>query len=290
MTMVRRWQRTLHRWRGLRRQWLLLAAAIATQNMAVLLHTQGAPASVMALLIWAGALICLEDRLPLLRPRVPRWQLLSGGLLLLWVLARTALASHWDGVVFALAPLSGVGLLLLGVPWQRWGQCREALLCLLMLPAYALVLRVLPEQPLSLLTAQGAGLVLSSLGQAVHVQQRDVLLPGGGVTVLGACNGLDLIAQLLCMAGLFALVFPLRSRRALALLALAIPVLGAATNTLRVALLAVVAGAGHGKGSLWFDFFHDQAGSLLFSAVATVLLGWLYLQLLERQLLPGQQP
>ena len=128
--------------------------------------------------------------------------------------------------------------------------------------------------------------MLSSLGQAVRVQQRDVLLPGGGVSVLGACNGLDLIAQLLCVAALFALVFPLRSRRGLALLAAVIPGLGVLINTLRVALLAVVAGAGQGKGSFWFDFFHDQAGSLLFSGVATVVLGWLYLQLLERQLAP----
>jgi len=180
MTMARRWIRDLRRWRGLRRQWLLLATAVAVQSMAVLLHTQGAQASVMALLIWCGALICLEDRLPLLRPRPSRWQLLGGTVLLLWVLLRTAVASHWDGLVFALAPLAGVALLLIGVPWRRWGHCREALLCLLMLPAYALVMRALPEKPLSLLTAQGAGLVLSSLGQAVRVQQRDVLLPGGG--------------------------------------------------------------------------------------------------------------
>jgi DNA ligase (NAD+) len=137
--------RSLRRWSGLRRLWLLLAIAIATQNVALMEHTQGPQAAVMALLVWAGAYICLEDRLPLLRPRPGRGQLLLGVPLLLWVLARSALASHWDGLLFAMAPVGGLALLLLGIPWRQRHHCREALLCLLLLPAYALVMRVLPE-------------------------------------------------------------------------------------------------------------------------------------------------
>jgi cyanoexosortase A len=180
--------------------------------------------------------------------------------------------------------VAGLALLLLGAPWRQWGQAREALLCLLLLPAYALVMRVVPEQPLSLASAMGAGSVLSSLGFLAHVDQRSVLLPGGGVTVLAPCNGLDQIAQLMCVAVLFQLVFPLRSWRSGLLVLAVTPLLGWFINALRVALLASFAGAGQGKGTFLFDFFHDQAGSLLFSGVGTLLLGVLYLQLIERQL------
>jgi len=279
--------RSLRRWSGLRRLWLLLAIALATQNVALMEHTQGPQAAVMAMLVWAGAYICLEDRLPLLRPRPGRGQLLLGVPLLLWVLVRSALASHWDGLLFAMAPAAGLALLLVGVPWRQRRHCRDALLCLLLLPAYALVMRVLPEQPLSLASALGAGTLLSSLGVGVHVEQRSVLLSGGGVTVLGPCNGLDLIAQLVSVAVLFQLAFPLRGWASRCLLALVTPLLGWWTNVMRVALLATIAGGGQGKGSALFDFFHDQLGSLLFSGVATLVLGWMYLVLLERQLGPA---
>ena len=272
------------RWRGLRRLWLLLAAALACQNVVLLHYSQGPQVSVMGLLVWAGALICVEDRLPQLRPQPSRWQLLLGVPLLLWVIVRSALASDWDGLLLALAPVAGLALLLLGAPWRQWGQAREALLCLSLLPAYALVMRVVPEQPLSLASAMGAGSVLSSLGFLAHVDQRSVLLPGGGVTVLAPCNGLDQIAQLMCVAVLFQLVFPLRSWRSGLLVLAVTPLLGWFINALRVALLASFAGAGQGKGTFLFDFFHDQAGSLLFSGVGTLLLGVLYLQLIERQL------
>jgi cyanoexosortase A len=280
--------RALRRWWGLRRLWLLLAAAVATQNMALLFHSQGTQASVMGLLVWAGALICIEDRLPRLRPQPPRLQLVFGSGLLFWVLARSAQAGHWDGVLFAMAPVAGVALLLLGVPWRQWWLCREALLCLLLLPAYALVMRVVPELPLSLASAQGAGFLLSSLSFAARVDQRMVLLPGGGVQVLAPCNGLDLIAQLLCVVVLFLLAFPLRRRRDRLLLFAFTPLLGWFINALRVALLAVIAGTGQGKGTVLFDFFHEQAGSLVFSGIGTLVLGALYLRLLEAQL-AGQQ-
>jgi cyanoexosortase A len=281
--------RSLRRWSGLRRLWLLLAIALATQNVALMQHTQGPQAAVMAVLVWAGAYICLEDRLPLLRPNPAPGQLLLGIPLVLWVLFRSAMASHWDGLLYAMAPLGGLALLLLGVSWRQRRHCRDALLCLLLLPAYALVMRLLPEQPLSLAVAMGAGSLLSTLGVEVHVEQRSVLLSGGGVTVLGACNGLDMIAQLVSVAVLFQLAFPLRGWRSRCLLALVAPLLGWWINVMRVALLATFASGGQGKGTALFDFFHDQAGSLIFSGVATLVLGWLYLVLLERQLGPAAQ-
>jgi hypothetical protein len=41
---------------------------------------------------------------------------------------------------------------------------------------------------------------------------------------------------------------------------------------------------GSGKGSPVFKFFHEDAGSLVFSGIAVFVFGWLYLVVLEKEL------
>jgi cyanoexosortase A len=218
--------------------------------------------------------------------------LLAGTALLLWVMARTAVIIHWDGVIFILPPLAGLALALLCRPPRDLRRFLDPLLCLMMFPAYALMMRLFPEEPLSLLTARIAGFWLGILGLNVAVTGRDVMLPGGGVEVLGACNGLDMIAQIICVALIFLIAFRIRSNRSRLLLLLAAPLIGLVSNTLRIALLAVFAGQGQTKGSFLFDFFHKDGGSLVFSGVAVFVFGMLYMNLLERELppLPSDSP
>jgi cyanoexosortase A len=158
------------------------------------------------------------------------------------------------------------------------------------LPAFALLMRVLPEAPISLLTAMVSGLWLSVLGLDVVVNGRNVMLPGGGVQVLGPCNGLDMMAQILCVGVIFLLAFPIRSWTSRCLLLLIAPLIGLICNTFRIALLAVFAGYGHSKGSWLFDFFHKDSGSLVFSGVAVLMFGMVYMRLLERELPPLPSP
>lgn len=272
-----------------RNLWLLLAGAVATQNLGVFHTSQSAHTSVFALLVWGGALICFEDQIENLDPRPVLAGLLAGTTLLLWVMARNAVILHWDGMIFALPPLAGLALALLCKPPQELKRFLDPLLCLLMFPAYALMMRLFPEEPLSLLTAKIGGFWLSILGLDVAVAGRDVMLPGGGVEVLGACNGLDMIAQIVCIALIFLLAFRIRSMRSRVMLLLAAPLIGLVSNTVRIALLAVLAGQGQTKGSSLFDFFHKDGGSLVFSGVAVFVFGMLYMNLLERELppLPG---
>ena len=270
----------------LRNLWLLLALLVATQNSAVFHTSQSANVTVLAVMIWGGALICIEDQLDDLEPNPGLFGLLVGSILLLWALARTAVILHWDGLIFLLAPLAGLALALLCLPLRQLGRFRDPLLCLLLLPSFALLMRVLPEEPLSLLTARGAGFWLSILGLDVVVQGRSVMLPGGGVQVLAACNGLDMMAQILCVGLIFMLAFRIRSWFSRLLLFAAAPVIGLVCNTFRIALLAGCAGVGQGKGSPLFTFFHDETGSLVFSGVAVFVYGLLYINLLERELAP----
>jgi hypothetical protein len=67
------------------------------------------------------------------------------------------------------------------------------------------------------------------------------------------------------------------------------PLIGLLGNTIRIAILTLVAGSGNGKGSFWFDFFHQDTGSLIFSGVAVFVFGLCYLKLLEPELSPLPQ-
>ena len=273
-----------------RNLWLLLAGALAIQNIAVFHSSQNANTAVLAILVWGGALVCLEDRLDQLRPRPSRISRWLGSALVLWVLLRTALVLQWDGLLYALPPIGGLALALLARPCRQLGLFRDAWLCLLLLPAFALLMRLLPELPISLLTAAMSGLVLNSLGFAVVVDQRSVLMtPGGGVQVLAACNGLDMIALVFCTAIIFLLAFPIRSNLSRMIVVGVAPLIGLLSNTIRIAILTLVAGSGNGKGSFWFDFFHQDMGSLIFSGVAVFVFGLCYLRLLEPELSPLPQ-
>lgn len=273
-----------------RNLWLLLAGALATQNIAVFHSSQSANTAVLAILVWGGALVCLEDRLEQLHLRPSRTARWIGSALVLWVLLRTALVLQWDGLLYALPPIGGLALALLARPCRQLGLFRDALFCLLLLPAFALLMRLLPEQPISLLTASMAGLLLNSLGFSVVVDQRSVLMnPGGGVQVLAACNGLDMIALVFCTAVIFLLAFPIRSKLSRLIVLAAAPLIGLLSNVIRIAILTLVAGAGNGKGSFWFDFFHEDTGSLIFSGLAVFVIGLCYLRLLEPELGPLPQ-
>lgn len=269
-----------------RNLWLLLAALVATQNLAVFQSSQDEHITVFAALIWGGALICLEDQFESLEPH-PQWiGLVLGAPLLIWVMMRTARVLHWDGMIFILPLLGCIALALLCEPIRGIGRFRDSLMCLVMLPAFNVIMKLIPEEPLSVLTAHMSGFWLGILGFDNIVNNKSVLMPTGGVEVLPACNGIDMIAQVICIAVIFQLAFPLRSWMSRFLIFTLAPLIGLASNTFRIAILALCVANGNGKGSGLFRFFHDDLGSLVFSGIAVFAFGMLYMRLLERELPP----
>lgn len=269
-----------------RNLWLLLTAAVAIQNMAAFQSSQDEHITVFAALIWGGALICMEDQLETLDPN-PQWLgVVAGSALLSWVIARTAIILHWDGMIFILPLIGCIALAMLCEPIKGIGKFRDSLLCLLMLPAFNVIMKLIPEGPLSVLTAHLSGFWLGILGFENIVRDRSVLMPTGGVEVLPACNGVDMIAQVVCIAVIFQLAFPLRSLLSRFMVFSLAPLIGLASNTIRIAILALCVANGNGKGSGLFRFFHDDIGSLIFSGIAVFVFGILYMRLLERELPP----
>lgn len=270
-----------------RNAWLFTAATVAIQNIVVFHTSQNESMTVFALLIWGGVLICMEDLIEDLHPSPNLVVAFFASIILLFVLFRTSLILHSDGVLFLLPPIAVLALVLLVKDPRRLYKFKDSLFCVLLFPAYALLNRIMPEGPLSLLTAKIAAFWLSILGLDPTVNGRDVLLQGGGVTVLGACNGLDMIAQVVCISIIFLLAFRLRSLTSRFLVVSLAPLIGLLSNTIRIALLTVISanGSGHGYG-FWFDFFHKDTGSLIFSGLAVFIFGSLYMRLLEHELGP----
>ncbi len=276
-----------------RNLWLLIAAVTATQNIAVFHTSQNANDTVYALLVWGGAVICMEDQIESLEPRPSLLSLVLGTTLLILILARTAVVVHWEGIVFAVPPFAGLGLALLCFPIRQILRLRDSLLTLLLIPAYSLLMRLLPEEPISLLTAKIAGLWLQFIGYDVVVEGRSIMIPGGGVKVLAACNGVDMMSQIVCVSIVFLLAFPIRSTLSRICLLLSAPIVGLLSNSFRIAILTVCTSLGNSKGSTVFKFFHEDAGSLVFSGIAVFIFGWLYLMVLEKELTSleaNQQP
>lgn len=267
-----------------RNLWLLIASVVAIQNIAVFHTSQNPNNTVYALLVWGGAVICMEDQIETLEPRPSFLSLILGTAIIILILAKTATVLFWEGILFALPPIAGLGLALLCFPISKILKLRDSLLTLLLIPGFALLMRVLPEAPISLLTARIAGLWLQFVGFEVVVQQRTVMIPGGGVNVLAACNGLDMMSQIVCVSIVFLLAFPIRSTLSRIFLLLAAPLVGLLSNSFRIAILTVCTSIGSGKGSSVFKFFHEDAGSLVFSGIAVFIFGWLYLMILEKEL------
>jgi cyanoexosortase A len=264
--------------------WLLLGGLVAVHHLTVMSLTQAAASSLLAMMVWGGALICMEDRLPGLRPAPSRLSIVLGTVLVLWGLWRGAQVAYLDAVTFVLPLVLGLGLALLCVPVRRLGEFRVELAVLALMFVALLILHFMPEKALSEATAEITYWILLALGQDAQVQGRLVALPRGGVYVAGSCNGVEVVAQLLVIAVVFLLAFRMKSpARMLAILVLA-PIFAILGNALRITLLALVVDSDWAWKSEIFKFFHDEYGALVFSGITVGSYGWAYLVILEGDL------
>jgi exosortase/archaeosortase family protein len=265
------------RWLASRRRlWLLLALLLAFHSLIVGGLTQGPAEVVNLLLVWGGALAVLSDLGPGWRPRPGRLGMWAGAALVLMLLWRTLQFTTLDSTASLLPALAGLGLALLAARPGQPGPLMPAVLILSLMPLMRMLAGVIPTGELSLVTARITQVLLMLCGLPVQVMGNEVRLPGGAVAIGGPCSGNGILAQLLGVALIFALAFPMRHLWQNGVMVLAAPLLGVVANGGRIALLALITSSELPGKRWWFDFFHEQEGSLVFGGIGMILFAWLY--------------
>ncbi len=127
-------------------------------------------------------------------------------------------------------------------------------------------------------TATLAGNFLWYSGFPVVQDGTKLVLPTGFVDVYVGCSGIQSILQLLTLAFLFTMLFPMGWFQTL-LIAIAAIAVAFLVNGVRVALMAVLFAQANESA---FDYWHVGDGSQLFSMVAVLLFGGVCYFCLER--------
>jgi exosortase/archaeosortase family protein len=269
-------------------RWQILAGGQALLTIWLVQVTQHNPSlTLLAVVVWGGAAICMEDQFEQLELRAGRASLVAGYLLLLLVIIRSTLVLDKERIVLILPLLQGLALAFMLRPIRELPSLFQPLVVLSLFPLQELAMRLLPDYWMSVITARLSQASLLLFGINAAASGRMVSLGGRGVEVLGECNSVDLMAQLTAIAMVFALAFPIRSRALrISFVALA-PLLGVMVNAGRIAILAVLNSSEFGYGRNLFTFLHDEWGSLIFAGIATMILGQVYMTLIERELKRG---
>jgi cyanoexosortase A len=267
--------------------WLLLGSLIALHYLLVIHRSSGSLTQVsIAFLVWWGAWLCSEDVTNTQQPNPTRVSLFVGTSILTFCVIRGSYTIHPDNLLSLLPLLEGFALGAMYKPFSGLAEFRSSFYVFLLLPLNVILYRllILPEEPISLFTASSSGLLVRAVNSEVVVNGRDVLLPSGGVRVYGACNGTDMIAMLIIVSAILLICFPVRKWLDKIFLMLAAPLVAIICNSFRISLLALLASNPSTETDALFDFFHEEAGSLIFSVVAVVLILATHLILLRHQL------
>jgi exosortase/archaeosortase family protein len=267
--------------------WKALVALQATISVWLIQESQHDPSlTLLSVVIWGGAAICAEDKLEGLRLKPSRLSFAVGMLLVLAATLRSTLVLDKERIVLILPLLQGLGLALMVRPIRRLSSLRQPLFALSLLPIQDVMLRLLPNDWISVATAKLSWLYLMICGFETETSGRYLQAGQRGVEILTECNGVDLIAQLTTIAIIFAMAFPVRNILLRVSFVSLAPILAFAINSARVSVLAAVVGSSLSFRDAIFRFLHDrdQWGGLIFAGIASAILGQLYMILIEREL------
>jgi exosortase/archaeosortase family protein len=275
----------LRRWRSLddRDLWRLLAAIFALYLLLLSLLTQPPDEMLNIFLVLGGALLVLHHPPTGWQPRPGRIGRWVGVALLVVVLLRGQRMISFDFISSLLPLLAGMGLALLAAPLSQLGSFLPSLFLLALLPMFRAVGWLTPVGPLSVATAWLTQQILTLGGSTAEQVGTLVKVQSGGVIVAGPCAGLSILLQLLLVAVIFAMAFPMRHRWQNGLMLLGAPLVGMVVNGMRISLLALLSTSNLANKQWWFDFFHDHWGSLLFSGLGMQMFVWLYVYWMARQ-------
>lgn len=270
-------------------QWQLLAGLQALLSIWLVQATQQDQGiTLLAVVVWGGAAICMEDQLEDFRVR-PSWPSLVAGLTLLaYATWRSVMVLDLDSMAYVLPVIQGLGLGLMARPVRQLLIFREPFIILSLFPLQFLAFKLLPEYWLSVTTGKIGQIFLLLFGVESTSVGRILSIGGSGVSIQPACSGAGLIAQQAVVAVVFIMAYPIRSTKSKVIFLVIAPLIGYLVNSCRIILLALIVGGSLPQRQQLFDFMHEEWGGLIFSGIATVILGQIYMSMVNRQLADGR--
>jgi cyanoexosortase A len=260
------------------RFWLLaIISAIAVLHLALVDRAGNSELFATSLLLWFAAGSLLWDRKQSLSFQSSPISSFVGMIVLAIAMLRVLSSPSSVASVWVLPLLCTIAVGLLASGFQGLRQYWRELIIFGLLALYPLMELALQALDMAVATAKAANFILGYFGIAVQ-REKDVFLyvlkNGSQVTsrvqVYGACSGIHNTLQMLLIAVLFLLLFPLKSQvQKLVCLAMAVTI-GFLVNAFRVALMVILNDAGNKQA---FDYWHEGTGSLIFSAIAVLLFG-----------------
>jgi exosortase/archaeosortase family protein len=186
--------------------------------------------------------------------------------------------------VYVLPVLQGVGLVLMARPVRQLFSLKPALIVLSLFPLQFLAFKLLPEYWLSVSTGKIGQIILQLVSINAVAAGRVLSIGSTGVSIQPACSGAGQIAQLAVTAIVFVMAYPIKSGVSKACFLFMAPLLGYLVNACRIIILALIISSNWPQKDLLFDFFHEEWGGLVFSGIATVILGQIYMSMVDQQL------
>lgn len=265
--------------------WKVLGLLQATLSIWLVQSTQGNPSTtLLAVVLWGGALICIEDQLDTLRLRSRLPSVAVGMLLLAYATWRSVTVLDLDSSVYLLPLIQGLGLAMVAIPVRELLKFKEAFAVLSLFPLQLVLFKLLPEYWISVFTGKLTQLILLIFGMQASAVGRLVSLDKAAVSIASTCSGIDLITQVTAIAFVFVLAFPIRGLMLKALYVALAPIVALFVNACRIALLAVIQNSSIPYKTAVFDFMHEDWGSLVFAGIATLVMGQVYMLLIDHYL------
>jgi cyanoexosortase A len=247
------------------------------------LLTQPPDEAINGTLVMAGAVVVFPGFPEGWQPGPGKFGRWIGVSLLVLVLARGQRMLAFDFASSLLPLLAGLGLVLLAAPWNQAQSFLRPLMVLGCLPVMRWMGWMMPLHPLSTATAWITHHLLWISGFPSRLSGIFIYLPTSGVKVSDACAGLNMLLQLLVVALIFSMAFPMRHRWQNGLMLAIAPLIGLLCNAGRIMALALINDSTLTHKRWWFDFFHEQWGGVVFSGIGMQVFVWIYIYWLARQ-------
>jgi cyanoexosortase A len=229
----------------------------------------------MSLLLWGSLYLLLWDRRQSFKKNQDKISSFLGYLVVTVILVLSVVhPGEKELGFFPLAAFLGWFLIFIGASQAKFYLKEFCILTVFGIP------KLIPDTAFGLapVTAKFSAYTLWYLGYQVSLLNNIYIqIPNGGVEVIPACSGINLVVHMLSISVIFLCVFPTGRSHTILFVVFAV-ILGFFMNVIRVAMLAALSTP---KLSTQFHYWHSASGASLFVLLTLVIYGVIYFSFLK---------